>query len=290
MRSTTSNVPARVLKLLERALAADPKERYASLDVLVDALERTATPTRRRWVALAAAAVIVAAGATALVMRMTRPAVDLSPRAVEIRRGAGYLLKVVGAMLTDGLKARMPTQGDFERAREAYTLAFDAIGDLELRPKLARVLRSLPDRCYEAVAQLEAYLNAGGHTATSADLATISFTAEGSVRPPIDRAYVVEMKVECDAESPSTELGLSKYADLAWRTGDVERAVDAYLKLYQMTNDAAWLKTAGDVRRTVGSCAEARRLYEQYIHLAKDMPKEWLDNVRDAAKTCEPAR
>ena len=57
------NAPARLRRLLRRGLASHPEQRWPSMDVLLEQLERQLLTRRRRWLAAAAAATL-AVGAT----------------------------------------------------------------------------------------------------------------------------------------------------------------------------------------------------------------------------------
>jgi serine/threonine protein kinase/tetratricopeptide (TPR) repeat protein len=76
------SAPGRVLRLVRRGLAADRTERYATIEKLVDALERT-THRRRAWIAAAGAS--AAAIATVIAMAMLRS--DPEPVAAPPCRG-----------------------------------------------------------------------------------------------------------------------------------------------------------------------------------------------------------
>ncbi len=68
----SSQVPARLRRVLVRALAAEPAARYPSVRVLLAELAAAAAP-RRRWIAVVAGAVALAAGGTALALASRTP-------------------------------------------------------------------------------------------------------------------------------------------------------------------------------------------------------------------------
>jgi tRNA A-37 threonylcarbamoyl transferase component Bud32/tetratricopeptide (TPR) repeat protein len=59
-------VPARILRVLARGLAADPQARWPTMRALLDALANDPARARRRWLAIGALPVLVVGGAVAL--------------------------------------------------------------------------------------------------------------------------------------------------------------------------------------------------------------------------------
>jgi tRNA A-37 threonylcarbamoyl transferase component Bud32 len=70
--------PRRILALIRRGLAADRAARWASMDDLLDALERAARPRRGWWLAAAGVSVVIA-GALASGMRADEPNAPVAP-------------------------------------------------------------------------------------------------------------------------------------------------------------------------------------------------------------------
>jgi serine/threonine protein kinase len=68
-----SKVPAWLHKVILRGLAADPEQRFASMEDLLAAFSRDPADRRRRWLLAAAALVVVAAGVTWFSTRKTKP-------------------------------------------------------------------------------------------------------------------------------------------------------------------------------------------------------------------------
>lgn len=102
-----TQVPRRILALVRRGLAADRDQRWASMDELLDALER-AGQTRRAWWAAAAAAV----GSIAVVAASTRTPSHASLPACGLR-------DQIAVIWNPGVRARYLSQAQFsDSARE----------------------------------------------------------------------------------------------------------------------------------------------------------------------------
>ena len=289
MRSTASDVPRRVLQLLERALSAEPSERWPSLDAFVDELERTTKPSRTWWVAAAAGAAIAAAIATIAIMRAMRPVPDLAQTIQSVERGLGRAYEAAGDLSSSQQRGNtgVPNRADHELAVVAYDAALTATGDREIRPRLARALRET-ERCSQAVMQLDTFLREGG-IASIEQMGEVSVLDEGHA-PKIDVPYLIKIKRECEqiGQLPTSPEDLQMLAMSMWRNGDTEPAVAALDRAYAVSKDASYILQIGDIRRSEGKCDEARKQYERYISLAKGVPQSWLDKVRSFVTACQP--
>jgi len=287
MRSTASDVPKRVLKILERALSAEPGARWSSLDALLAELERAARPSRARWVIAGVGAVTLVAGVTATVMYVQRPSPQIPQTIQLVERGLGRVYEAAGDLASSQRRGKLalPDGDDMSIALVAYRAAFAAVGDRELRPKLARALRALR-RCSEAVMELDAYLHDGGTRATISQVEGFEFRADGG-STTIDREYVVNMRKDC--QLGTTELELGDLANALWRTGDYDGAAAALERAYVASDDPMYIKQIGDVRRDERKCDEARAQYERYLGLVKDtVDQGWIDTVRGFGASCNP--
>ena len=287
MRGTTSKVPRRVIAILERGLAANPADRWPSLDDMIDALERAARPMRK-WLVGVAGAAVVAVVATIVVMRVTAPESDLStmPQAIEhavapIYVGAGdiAIAKKRGDM-------NVASPDDFADAVAAYDIAFTTLGEPRLRLKLAHALRGA-GRCSEALAQLDTYLRNGGRAKISEMGQQVFLGADEY----IDFEWLLRLKAECEDDNHLARTP-EQYRDLAmqlYRQGHGDRAFKLLEEGFHRFDDYSMLQQMGDIRRMQGLCNDARMHYEAYAKYAPpEVPQSWRDKVKHMADDCVP--
>jgi len=292
MRSTTSEVPKRVLQILERALSPDPGERYPSLDVLVDALERAARPSRKRQVAIALGGAAVIAAVTAITIRVTSPTPDISGKNNEITQAAGAVYRALGDLVVmrrrDDRKYHFNVT-DLKIGIAAYDIALQITNDIEIRPRLAGLLYG--DRqCSESLAQLDTYRREGGKTATLADFGVHEFNITGESKA-IDFDFMLLLREDCDNVDrlPTTGPELAQVAVQLWRVGKFERADVLLQRAYMTDNEPNHIKMIGDMWSSAGKCELARSAYETYLHVAENLPEDWIKNVRETSAACKPA-
>jgi tetratricopeptide (TPR) repeat protein len=94
--------PQRLLRVLGRGLSADPAHRHASMNALLDALERQARPVRPAF--LVAAAAILVAAVPALVTRAGREACAAGPELVGRAWGPDHRERLKAAFASAGVK------------------------------------------------------------------------------------------------------------------------------------------------------------------------------------------
>jgi tetratricopeptide (TPR) repeat protein len=289
MRATTSKVPKRLLSILERGLAADPAQRWPSVDALVGELEAVARPKRLRWVAAALGAALVATGITILIMRATRPAQDLrgTSRAVEL--ASAPLWETAGdiAMGEKRIQNRFPGDDDARAAVVAYDVALGVTGDEKIRLKLVRALRDA-GRCAEAIAQLDTFMRAGG----KATVDDVGDTTVVGTPKQVDYEWIMRTKYDCDRLEGVTHTSeeVANAAMKYWRDGNPDHAVRILEQGFEKYKDPTLLQQIGDIRRNQGQCDEARKFYERFATEAPPaVPQSWRDKVRTMADDCTPA-
>jgi hypothetical protein len=267
MRSTASQVPQRVIKILERALEPEPADRWPSLAAMLDALER-ATRSRRRWFVIggAMAAAAVAGGVIVAVTRTPGP--DLEVVAQKVKRALPPLWSVAAAQ-----------EPDPERSAQLYLEAYRLGGGT--RPLFEAAVRSF---------------DGGDCRATLQAIETLRTEVEGGgLYTPEMKNKVVDMRGACALPYRQTTdvAQLEKMADRYFFEQDLDGAVQALMRARQLTTvdgDAArYMLRIGDYARRLGKCEIARTAYKRYLaeepRAAAD--PQWVKSITERGATCE---
>ena len=251
----TPRAPKRVIRIVERSLAAVAAERFPTLDAMLDALEAALSGSRLPF---AIGAGVIAAGAIGIAaFALTRP-------------------PPVDATLPDKIAAAiapaLAIAGERTEDPQAFRLALAASHDPRYRLGLGRMLVA-HGNC-TAMAELD-------HYAVEAKVALASAMSAH------DYDQLVVLRADCAADPSSTMDNaeeIEQLADRLERTAP-DQAILALKHALRIapTSYTLYLKV-GDYSAAYGDCTNARLAYTNYLELAQ--PRD-ADAIRQRIDSCK---
>jgi len=262
MRAQAAIVPNRIIKILERALEPEPEARWPSLEEMLAALSRAASPRRRRW-AIISGIVATAAVTAAIVIATRRPAFDATtPNKISI---ASAQFDVVAAQL---LK-------DPDEAGSALMDAYRSSNDPMRLVDAARVYFTAK-HCFQVIRSVETF--------ASMPHATVSDE---------DQAELLTMRTQCDEPYLATDdlEELSRIADRYFYRNDSDAAFETLKRMRDLDPDPAqraiYMLRIGDIARDAHRCEIARAAYAKYLEEELRGSEELRESIRQRGVTCK---
>jgi hypothetical protein len=248
LRQALAAAPARVLRVIERALAQARDDRWPTLDAMLGALERAMRP---RWPWLAASTALAGMIATVVVLALRQPG-DYDPETPDkIRR-------LSASVIAAG--------GDSELARHAdlSARAYMAAYRVAHEPVYLLAVAMLYDRL-----AVEQWIDYGidGETAARCEDAIGAYRQLLGVLPSDQLARAIEQREHwchdelARAHDPDT---LEQIADAHARIGEYDAAIRVLTQGLELTDDPRFLLRLGDLDAENGDCSAAEFSYGEY--------------------------
>ncbi len=279
-RPARAAVPARVVAVLERALAAAPGDRFADVPALLAALRRAAAPRTLRWIAIAAVSVLtlilVAFPVRAKVVE-SRHATACAEQASEVDHvfGADARAAVQAGFLATGAASAQANFDVMQRIldRHAHTLAERTESACVAEVEPARK-SCLAERTSELVGLVE----------------TLSKPDAATVRRAPDAAWAIFDPTPCDdatfAPVPATrtkeqtaQLGRVKALSVTGKYKDAIATASPLLESARASKDRglelAVLLELGQLRAKVDPPAEVKVVLQQAQTLAETLGRDF---------------
>jgi hypothetical protein len=262
MRAQGAVVPNRIIKILESALEPEPDARWPSLDAMLAALARAASPRRRRW-AIFSGIVATAAATATIVIATRRPAFDATtPKKLAVASAA---LDVAAAQLMT----------DPDQAGTALMIAYRASNDPMRLVDAARVYFKAK-HCVQVIRAVETFASMPHSTVSDED-----------------QAALLDMRTQCDEPYLATDDldELSRIADRYFYRNDSDAAFTTLKRMRDLDKDPAqraiYMLRIGDIARDSGRCEIARAAYAKYLEEELRGDEATRDSIHRRGVTCK---